>query len=48
MLQASGVGKYIKFLQYAHGLSKTDGQPLSWEHFATAYRSVIALSKGAA
>jgi DNA transposition AAA+ family ATPase len=48
MLQASGVGKYIKFLQYAHGLSKTDGQPLSWEHFAKAYRSVIALSKGAA
>ena len=48
MLQASGIGKYIKFLQYSHGLSKTEGQPLSWDHFKKAYHSVNALSKGAA
>jgi hypothetical protein len=48
MLQASGIGKYIKYLQYAHGLSKTDGKPLSWDHFTKAYRTVQSLSKGAA
>lgn len=46
MLVSSGIGKYIKYLQYAYGLAKSDGKPLSWEHFNKAYRSVMALSKG--
>lgn len=44
MLRASGIGKLFKFLQYAYGLAGTEGKPLEWEHFKTAYRSVAALS----
>jgi len=44
MLQTSGFGKYIKYLQYAHGLSRTEQKPLSWEHFSKAYRSIQSLS----
>jgi DNA transposition AAA+ family ATPase len=44
MLRSSGIGKFFKFLQYAYGLAGTEGKPLAWEHFKTAYRSVAALS----
>jgi DNA transposition AAA+ family ATPase len=44
MLQTSGFGKYIKYLQYAHGLAKSEQKPLSWDHFTKAYRSIQALS----
>jgi DNA transposition AAA+ family ATPase len=44
MLQASGLGRYIGYLQYAHGLAASQKKPLSWDHFAQAYRSVRALS----
>jgi len=44
MLQTSGLGKYIKYLQYANGISVTRKQPLSWAHFSDAYAGVQALS----
>jgi len=45
MLQESGVGKYIKYLQYAHGLATTRKEPLTWDHFTKAYNGIRALSK---
>ena len=44
MLQTSGMGRYIGYLQFAHGLAASQKKPLSWDHFAQAYRSVRALS----
>lgn len=44
MLESSGLGKYIKFLQYANGVSVARKEPLSWEHFSDAYAGVKALS----
>lgn len=46
MLAESGLGKFIKYLQFAHGLAVGKEQKLTWEHFAQAYRSVQALSRG--
>lgn len=47
MLQESGIGKYFKFLQYAHGISVNRKEKLSWQHFCQAYDGVKALaSKG--
>ena len=46
MLQQSGVGKYFKFLQLAHGLAATQKKPLSWDHFQQGYKSIKALSQG--
>jgi len=47
MLQTSGLGKYIKFLQYANGVSVTRKEQLSWAHFVDAYEGVRALSSSA-
>jgi len=44
MLQSSGLGKYIKFLQYANGVSVTRKETLTWAHFADAYAGVRSLS----
>lgn len=46
MLQTSGLGKYIKFLQLAHGLAVGRKQTLAWSHFTQAHRSIAALSRG--
>lgn len=46
MLKTSGLGKYIKFLQLAHGLAIGRRQPLAWAHFVQAHRSIAALSRG--
>lgn len=48
MLQQSGVGKYIKFLQYANGISVARKEELTWRHFTDAYAGVKALSAGGA
>lgn len=48
MLQTSGLGKYIKFLQYANGVSVSRQERLSWTHFTDAYAGVKALSAGGA
>lgn len=48
MLQSSGLGKYIKFLQYANGVSVSRNEALSWTHFTDAYAGVKALSAGGA
>ena len=45
MLKESGIGKYIKFLQYAHGVSVSRKEKLGWGHFADAYEGVRQLSK---
>ena len=45
MLQESGVGKYIKYLQYAHRLAAGRRAALSWEHFAQAYNGIKSLSQ---
>lgn len=44
MLQESGIGKYFKFLQYAHGIAATRKEKLSWAHFCAAYDGVKKLS----
>lgn len=44
MLQTSGLGKYIKFLQYANGVSVNRKESLTWTHFRDAYAGVRALS----
>lgn len=44
MLQTSGLGKYIKFLQYANGVSVTRHETLTWAHFTDAYAGVQKLS----
>lgn len=46
MLKSSGLGKYIKFLQLAHGLAVGRKQQLTWSHFTQAHRSIAALSRG--
>lgn len=46
MLQTSGLGKYIKFLQYAVGVSGTRKETLTWDHVTDAYAGVRALSSG--
>jgi hypothetical protein len=45
MLQESGLGKYIKFLQYANGVSVTRKEQLTWDHFLAAYDGVKKLSQ---
>jgi DNA transposition AAA+ family ATPase len=44
MLQESGIGKYFKFLQYAHGISVNRKEKMSWNHFCQAYDGVKSLS----
>jgi DNA transposition AAA+ family ATPase len=44
MLKESGIGKYIKFLQYAHGVSVSRKEKLGWGHFTDAYEGVRQLS----
>jgi len=44
MLQESGIGKYFKFLQYAHGIAVNRKEKLSWSHFCAAYDGVKKLS----
>lgn len=44
MLQESGIGKYFKFLQYAHGLAAGRKEKLAWDHFGAAYDGVKKLS----
>ena len=46
MLERSGIGKYFKFLQYAHGLAVSKKETLTWAHFQQAYKSIKALSQG--
>ena len=46
MLERSGIGKYFKFLQYAHGLAVSKKEPLTWSHFQQAHKSIKALSQG--
>lgn len=46
MLRTSGLGKYIKFLQIAHGMAVGRKQQLTWAHVAQAHRSIAALSRG--
>jgi DNA transposition AAA+ family ATPase len=46
MLQESGIGKYIKFLQYAASLSAARKEQLSWEHFTQAYDGIRSLANG--
>jgi len=45
MLQESGLGKYIKFLQYANGVSVSRKEQLTWDHFLAAYDGVKKLSQ---
>lgn len=44
MLMDSGIGKYFKFLQYAHGLAVGRKEKLAWDHFSAAYEGVKKLS----
>jgi DNA transposition AAA+ family ATPase len=44
MLQQSGLGMYIKFLQCAHGVSVSRKEPVAWQHFSDAYAGIRALS----
>lgn len=44
MLMDSGIGKYFKFLQYAHGLAVGRKEKLAWDHFSAAYDGVKKLS----
>lgn len=44
MLMDSGIGKYFKFLQYAHGLAVGRKERLAWDHFSAAYDGVKKLS----
>jgi len=44
MLQTSGIGKYIKFLQCANGVAVTRKESLTWQHFADTYAGIRALS----
>lgn len=44
MLQESGIGKYFKFLQYAHGIAVNRKEKLAWDHFCAAYDGVKKLS----
>lgn len=44
MLIDSGIGKYFKFLQYAHGIAVSRKEKLNWDHFAKAYDGVKKLS----
>jgi DNA transposition AAA+ family ATPase len=45
MLMESGIGKYFKFLQYAHGIAVGRKERLTWDHFSAAYDGVKKLSK---
>lgn len=45
MLLESGIGKYIKFLQYAHRIALGRGETLGWPHFSQAYEGIKSLSK---
>jgi hypothetical protein len=45
MTTTSGIGKFVKFLQYAHGLAQSRKQPLAWAHFVEASDSIAALSR---
>lgn len=45
MLQTSGIGKYIGFLQFANRVSSSRKETLSWSHFTDAYAGVKALSE---
>ncbi len=44
MLMESGLGKYFKFLQYAHGIATGRKERLTWDHFSAAYDGVKKLS----
>ena len=44
MLVESGIGKYFKFLQYAHSIAVGRKEKLTWDHFLTAYEGVTKLS----
>ncbi len=44
MLRDSGLGKYIKYLQLAHGLATGRRQAIEWKHFTQAVQSIAALS----
>lgn len=44
MLMESGLGKYFKYLQYAHGIATGRKERLTWDHFSAAYDGVKKLS----
>ncbi len=46
MLHQSGLGKYIKFLQLAHGVAVSRKESLTWAHFVQAHNNMQALSRG--
>jgi DNA transposition AAA+ family ATPase len=45
MLQESGLGKYIKFLQYANGVAVSRKEQITWDHFLAAYDGIKKLSQ---
>jgi hypothetical protein len=45
MLLESGIGKYFKYLQYAHSIAVGRKEKLTWDHFSSAYEGVQKLSK---
>jgi DNA transposition AAA+ family ATPase len=47
MLKRSGIGMYFKYLQLAHGISVSKKETLTWAHFMTAHKNIVALSRGA-
>jgi len=44
MLATSGIGKYIRYLQCAHGMAVSQNKPLAWDHYIQASEKIAALN----